>query len=324
MAPSPTSPARAAQGERLQKVLASAGLGSRRQCEELIVEGRVEIDRKVVTELGTRVDPSEHEIRFDGEPLISSGKKVYLALHKPTGVLCTNRDPSGRPRAVDLVPPSEGRLFTVGRLDMSSEGLVLLTNDGDLANRLAHPRYGIRKVYQVQVAGEVVPDTIARLRKGFHLAESFCRAVDVRLKSAHKKSSMLEMVLDEGRNREVRRMLARCGHKVQRLIRVAIGPLRLADMPSGAYRPLTKRELELLRDPPANTRTSSDSKSESESKSTAKPTGPARRKPGRPAGGSFAGSGPAKRGTGYAGARKTSGARKTPVGQTARKSRRAR
>ena len=130
--------------QRLQKVLAAAGVGSRRQCEELITSGRVEVDRRVVTELGTRVDPLTQQIRVDGEPL-RKAKLEYYAVNKPVGVLCTNRDPSGRPRVVDHVPPSNARLFTIGRLDLHSDGLILVTNDGELANRLTHPRYGVGK-----------------------------------------------------------------------------------------------------------------------------------------------------------------------------------
>ena len=138
----PRRPTPTTGGERLQKVLAAAGLGSRRQCEELITTGRVEIDRVVVTELGTRVDPLRQQVRVDGMPL-ARPKLVYYAVNKPVGVLCTNRDPSGRPRVVDLVPGRDARLFTIGRLDLHSEGLILVTNDGELANRLTHPRYGV-------------------------------------------------------------------------------------------------------------------------------------------------------------------------------------
>ena len=139
-------------GDRLQKVLAAAGLGSRRQCEELITTGRVEVDRKVVTQLGTRVDPAAQDIRVDGESL-SLGRRVYYAVNKPKGVVSTNRDPGRRPRVIDLVPNQDIRLFAIGRLDLNSEGLILVTNDGELANRLTHPRYGVQKVYLAQVVG---------------------------------------------------------------------------------------------------------------------------------------------------------------------------
>jgi 23S rRNA pseudouridine2605 synthase len=233
------------QGERLQKVLATAGVGSRRQCEELILAGRVDVDGSVVTELGTRVDPDRQRIRLDGVRL-SRPKRVCYALNKPPGVVCTNRDPSGRPRAVDLIPAGGQRLFTVGRLDLSSEGLILVTNDGELANQLAHPRYGVRKTYRVLVAGHPTRETVAGLRRGVRLAEGMARVADVQIKRRHKQNTMLEMVLDEGRNREIRRVLARLGHKVLRLVRVAIGPIRLGNLPPGAYRRLRLQEIRSL------------------------------------------------------------------------------
>jgi 23S rRNA pseudouridine2605 synthase len=234
------------QGERLQKVLAAAGLASRRDAEELILEGRVEIDGQVVTELGTRVDLHHQEISVDGESL-SRPKLVYFAVHKPAGVVSTARDPAGRPRVIDLLPPDAGRVFNVGRLDLESEGLILVTNDGELANQLTHPRHGVKKVYEVQVAGQPEPEVLAQLRKGVYLAEGFARAVNIRVKGRRKNSTILEMVLDEGRNREVRRLFARVGHKVQRLTRIAVGPLRLGEMPRGAVRRLTPEEVRKLR-----------------------------------------------------------------------------
>ena len=234
-----------AGGERLQKVLASAGIASRRECEELIREGRVEVDRQVVTGLGTRVDPRRQEIRVDGETL-SRPKLVYFAVNKPTGVVSTSRDPAGRPRVIDLLPPNAPRVFAVGRLDTSSEGLILVTNDGELANRLTHPRHGVEKIYQVQVAGQVEREVLAQLHRGIHLAEGIAHAKHVRIKSRRKRSTILEMVLDEGRNREIRRLLARAGHKVERLKRVAVGPVRLGDLPAGAVRPLSRKEIDSL------------------------------------------------------------------------------
>ena len=231
--------------ERLQKVLAAAGLGSRRNCEELITTGRVEVDRQVVTQLGTRVDPLRQEIRVDGERLPDPKRVVYM-LSKPVGVVTTNFDPDGRPRVVDLVP-GEQRLFAIGRLDRMSEGLILVTNDGELANLLAHPRYGVEKKYLVQVAGVPTPDTIDKLRRGIGLAEGMARAQHVHMKSQHKQSAVLEMVLDEGKNREIRRMLAHLGHKVHQLKRVAVGKLSLGDLLPGQWRQLAWSEVEALR-----------------------------------------------------------------------------
>jgi 23S rRNA pseudouridine2605 synthase len=232
-------------GDRLQKVLAAAGIASRRECEQLILEGRVEVDRQVVTRLGTRVDPQRQEIRIDGEAL-PRPKLEYFAVNKPEGVVSTSRDPSGRPRVIDLLPPNTPRAFCVGRLDISSEGLILVTNDGELANGLTHPRHGVEKIYHVQVAGQVERDVLTQLHRGMHLAEGFAHAKHVRIKSRRKRSTILEMILDEGRNREIRRLLARVGHKVQRLKRVAVGPVRLGELPTGAVRPLSKKEIDSL------------------------------------------------------------------------------
>lgn len=236
--------AAAGSTERLQKVLAAAGVASRRQCEELIVAGRVEVDREVVTKLGTCVDATRQEIRVDGTPL-RKPRRYYYAVNKPVGVVSTNSDPAGRTRVIDLVPGHQ-RLFTVGRLDRSSEGLILVTNDGNLANRLSHPRYEIPKTYLVRVAGSPDQETLAKLRKGVHLAEGVAKAASVRVKNRHGRSTELEIVLQEGRNREIRRVLARVGHKVQQLRRIAIGPIRLARLDTGEWRKLTREEVEQL------------------------------------------------------------------------------
>jgi 23S rRNA pseudouridine2605 synthase len=231
-------------GMRLQKALAEAGIGSRRKCEELILAGRVEVDGRVVGELGTRVDPQTQQIRVDGD-LLKRSRRMYFAVNKPTGVVSTNRDPAGRPRVIDLVNVDE-RLFPIGRLDASSEGLIIVTNDGALANNLAHPRYGVDKTYLVQVAGSPASDQLEQLRRGIHLAEGFVRVERLQVKKRLKQSAVLEMVLNEGKNREIRRVMARLGHKVLRLKRIAIGTLRLGELPVGAYRPLTVQEVRRL------------------------------------------------------------------------------
>ena len=242
----PPSGAGSTAGQRLQKVIAAAGIASRRECEALITAGRIEVDRQMVTELGTRVDPSRQEVRIDGVPLPKS-RLVYYAVNKPAGVISTNRDPSGRPRVIDLVPSRGTRLFAIGRLDVSSEGLILVTNDGELANRLTHPRYGVAKTYRVQVAGRPAPRILAQLRRGVRLAEGLARAEQVRIKSHHKESTILEMVLREGRNREIRRVLAKVGHKVLKLTRIAVGPVRLGKLPPGECRRLSRQEITALR-----------------------------------------------------------------------------
>jgi len=230
---------------RLQKVMARAGIGSRRHCEELIAAGRVEIDSRTVTELGTKVLPDQ-EVRVDGVSL-TRPRNIYYLVNKPTGVVSTNHDPAGRTRVVDLLPPSGERLFTVGRLDMSSEGLILVTNDGELANRLAHPRFGVEKTYQVLVAGYPDNEVLASLRRGVHLAEGLARAAFVRVKKPLKQSTILEIVLKEGKNREIRRVLAKVGHKVLRLKRIAIANLKLGMLPPGDFRRLTSEEVRALR-----------------------------------------------------------------------------
>ncbi len=233
------------RGDRLQKAMAAAGIGSRRDCEQLILQGRVEVDGDVVTELGTRVVVGQQDVRVDGQPLANPKLKYYL-VNKPPGVVSTHRDQDGRLRVIDLVPP-EGHLFTVGRLDRSSEGLMLVTNDGELANRLAHPRYGVAKTYRVTVAGYPTPDALKQLRRGVWLADGRVRVAGLHVKKRHRNNTILEMVLTEGRNREIRRMAAKIGHKVLELKRVALGPLTLGDVPPGAFRELTKGELRALR-----------------------------------------------------------------------------
>ena len=241
-APEPSTPR---DDQRLQRVLAAAGFGSRRECETFILEGRVEVDGNPVTELGTRVDPNKQKIYVDGE-LVKQPKLQYFALNKPSGVVSTASDPTGRTRVIDLINTDQ-RVYNVGRLDKSSEGLILVTNDGELANRLTHPRYGVEKTYLVRVVGRPHNDKLKELRAGVYLAEGLVKVNRIRIKKRFKTVTELEIVLDEGRNREIRRLLAKIGHKVLNLRRVSIGPLRLADLPSGAHRRLTADEVKSLR-----------------------------------------------------------------------------
>jgi 23S rRNA pseudouridine2605 synthase len=234
-------------GIRLQRFLAATGLGSRRKCEEYIVAGRVSIDGQVVRDLGTRVEPSRQEVRVDTE-LVRRDPPRYFLLNKPRGYLCTNNDPAGRPRAIDLLPAGKLRLFTVGRLDEGSEGLILLTNDGELAHRLAHPRFQVPRTYGVQVAGRPTPRIFAALKEGLYFHEGRFHVHWVRRVGTKGNSTFLEVGLSHGQNREIRRLFARVGHKVMRLRRVAFGPLRLGRLGEGHFRPLTSSELSEIRD----------------------------------------------------------------------------
>src|SRR6516164_7958493 len=231
--------------ERLNKFLAHAGVGSRRHCEELILAGRVSVDGQTVRILGTKVE-SEQQVCVDGQPLRAE-KPVYWLVHKPRGYLCTNHDPAGRPRAIDLVPHVPQRVYTVGRLDEASEGLLLLTNDGDLANRLMHPRFGVEKTYLVQVAGDATPEDCKQLLKGVWISEGHVKAKQVKREKKQGDSTWLRIVLDEGKNREIRRMLAKLDHKVLRLRRIALGAVPLGGLPSGKARRLSREEVESLR-----------------------------------------------------------------------------
>lgn len=234
------------QLERLHKVLAQTGLGSRRKCEILISSGRIFVDGKRVTKLGQKVDPESNEIYCDGEPLKRQKKKYYL-LNKPKGYVCTNADKSSSPRAIDFLSHIEQRIYTVGRLDKDSEGLIILTNDGELANLLSHPRYEVEKVYRVEVRGRISDIAIRSLRRGVWISPG--KASTTRIKVLRRKytSSTLEITLKEGKNREVRRILAKLGCPVVSLKRVRIGPLKGGPgLKIGRYRTLTKTEIRWL------------------------------------------------------------------------------
>jgi 23S rRNA pseudouridine2605 synthase len=231
--------------ERLNKLLAHAGVGSRRRCDEFIAAGRVTVDGNTVRELGAKVEPTQ-AIRVDDQP-IRTESRVYWLVNKPRGHLCTNHDPAGRPLAIDLVPKVHERVYTVGRLDEDSEGLLLLTNDGDLANRLMHPRYGVEKTYWVQVAGTPTSGDIGRLLRGVWLSEGHVRARRVKRLRKQGESTWLEIVLSEGKNREIRRMLAKLGHKVMHLKRLSLGPVRLGHLGKGKARRLSPKEVAALR-----------------------------------------------------------------------------
>jgi 23S rRNA pseudouridine2605 synthase len=235
------------QPQRLAKILAAAGIDARRKCEEYVTSGRVTVDGEVVTDLAFRADPYSQKIELDGEK-IKLHRKVYFVLNKPRGVVCTNFDPAGRPRVIDLFPQFKERLFTIGRLDEESEGLLLVTNDGELANRMAHPRYRVPKFYLCHVKGVPSSETLADLKRGMYFEEGRFSVEGARLKKVVGDSAYLDIVLNEGQNREIRRLMARVNHKVMRLKRVGFGPIRLGDLPAGAFRPLTVPEVNLLND----------------------------------------------------------------------------
>ncbi|HEX2272680.1 MAG TPA: pseudouridine synthase [Acidimicrobiales bacterium] len=228
------------RGERLQKVLAAAGLGSRRACEDLIAEGRVTVDGEVAA-LGRRVDPETARIAVDGVPVTVRPGVVHYLLNKPAGVVTTATDPQGRPTVVELVP-AEPRVFPVGRLDADTEGLLLLTNDGDLAHRLTHPSFGVEKEYLAEVEGTPTRGELRRLREGVQLDDGPTAPARVTLVAPN----VVRIAIHEGRKRQVRRMCEAVGHPVVRLVRTRIGPLADRRLPPGQWRPLTPAEVRAL------------------------------------------------------------------------------
>jgi 23S rRNA pseudouridine2605 synthase len=231
------------EGVRLQKVLAAAGLASRRASEILIGEGRVEVNGRVVTEQGRRVDPEHDVIRVDGSRIPPPRRHVYLVLNKPRGVVSTMDDPEGRRTVADFIPERKGRVFHVGRLDTDTDGLLIVTNDGDLAQRLAHPSYEVPKTYLAEVTGVVNAATVRRLREGITLDDGPVRPSSVTLVSTAAEKSLIKITLQEGRNHIVRRTMEAVGHPVRRLSRTGIGPVRLGNLKIGEVRELTRDEL---------------------------------------------------------------------------------
>ncbi len=229
-------------GVRLQKILAAAGLGSRRHCEELIGAGRIEVDGEVVRRFGARVDPRTQVIRFDGRRIPASEDLVYLALNKPAGVVSTMSDDRGRRTIADLIADRSERLFHVGRLDYETEGLILLMNDGELAHRLAHPRYGVLKTYLAEVPGPLPRDLGRRLTTGIELDDGTVSADRFRVVEQAGPRVLVEVTLHEGRKHIVRRMLAETGHPASRLVRTRVGPVNLGSLRPGASRRRTTAE----------------------------------------------------------------------------------
>jgi pseudouridine synthase len=242
--------------ERIQKVLASAGVASRRNVEEMVVEGRIAVNGHIPRELPVMIDPEKDTVEIDGERIRlrdrSGGKRWYLLMNKPKGVYSTNVAQGEQTRAIDLLGPSfPGRVYPVGRLDADSKGLLLLTNDGDLTNRLTHPRYGVSKTYRAIVDGSVNPAALEQLQKGIWLADKQGQGFKtgrsfIRVIKRMREKSVLEITIREGRNRQVRRMLAGVGHKVKDLTRIKMGPLTLEGLKPGQFRELTPREVKEL------------------------------------------------------------------------------
>lgn len=243
----------AARGVRLHKAMADAGVGSRRACEKLIAEGRVTVNGDLVTEMPAWVDPDADRVEVDGRGIARRRRpgRLYLMVNKPRNVICTNHDPEGRKRVVDLAPHRE-RLFCVGRLDAESTGMVILTNDGALTEKLTHPRHEVPKTYQVTVKGELTPEAVEKLTRGVVLADreggaARAKAASVEVKRRDRDSTVLQITLREGRNREIRRMMARLGYRVKKLRRIAIGPVALKGVGSGQWRELSRGEVAALR-----------------------------------------------------------------------------
>jgi 23S rRNA pseudouridine2605 synthase len=231
--------------ERLQKVLAAAGVGSRRACEDLIFRRRVTVNGRIA-KLGDKVDPAKAEIHVDGQRVVTDTKLVYLAMNKPRGVVSSMDDEKGRTELADFLGHFEQRIYHVGRLDADSEGLLLLTNDGDLTHKLMHPSYEVPKTYLAEVAGPLPRSVGRQLLAGIELEDGPAKVDAFKLVDTLGKTAQIEIVLHEGRKHIVRRMLAEVGHPVSRLIRTAVGPIRLGDMRPGRFRHLTNAEVAAL------------------------------------------------------------------------------
>ncbi len=232
--------------QRLHRYLASCGLGSRRACEELILAGRVTVDGEPVTQLGLSVDGGKEDVRLDGKRVFPE-PVAYYVLHKPVGYVSTTSDEHGRPTVLDLIPENGRRLFVAGRLDLDSEGLMLITNDGELTNLLTHPRYGVPKTYRVTVAGKLTWKELRRLREGVELEDGLATAVEVGLIRCARTASKADVTVGSGRTRRGWRMFAQLGREVRRLRRGRMGLLELGRLPRGSLRPPRLRELEYLR-----------------------------------------------------------------------------
>jgi pseudouridine synthase len=232
--------------ERLQKVIAHAGIVSRREAERLITEGRVAVNGCIVTQMGTKVDPARDKVKVDGRLVKSFPGKVYVLMNKPAGYVSTLKDPQERPVVTDLLDRINTRVFPVGRLDYDAEGVLLLTNDGELAHRLQHPRYGISRTYEVKVKDVPANSELSSLRKGVRLEDGITLPAKAKFLKKTTKNCWLKITLYEGKNRQVKRMCAAIGHPVLKIKRVSLGPLSLGDVKRGTYRHLTRDEVKEL------------------------------------------------------------------------------
>lgn len=230
---------------RLQKFLADAGVASRRASEKLIAEGHVTVNGKVAQELGTKVDPARDRVAVDGRPL-KQKRKLYVAINKPPRYICSRTDPENRRSLSSILPGEWDNLYSVGRLDYNSEGLIFYTNDGEFSLRLTHPRYGVEKKYMVTVKGEVTPEMLHRFTKGVFSGDELLRIQKGRLLKSNKSHSVVEVILREGKNREIRRLFESERLEVERLQRVQIGPIKLGQLPLGKWRTLTEQEIKSL------------------------------------------------------------------------------
>lgn len=234
--------------ERLQKILSRAGISSRRAAEKIILEGRVTVDGKIISELGTKADAEKNKICVDGKILNFDEEKIYLLLNKPKNFLCTVKDDRGRKTVLDLIPEISARIYPVGRLDFDSEGLILLTNDGELTNLLLHPKFKIKKTYRAKIFGDLTEEKIKKLRAGVELDDGLTAPAEVFLISREKNFSVVEITIHEGRNRQIRRMFAAVGCEVKKLKRIKFANLTLKGVGVGKFRRLTSAEVtELLK-----------------------------------------------------------------------------
>jgi len=233
--------------ERLQKIISRAGISSRRKAEELIIDGRIKVNNEIITELGSKADITKDKITFDGEPISSPENRVYLVLNKPSGYICSRTDPENRPTVLDLIKNVDERIFPVGRLDYDTEGLLVLTNDGAFSQILQHPSSNIPRTYLVKVKELPKEEDLARLREGIHIDNLKTNKVKIKIVNKLPKNTWLEVVLWEGRNRQIKKMFEAIGHRSLRILRTDFGPISLKNLAQGSYRFMNRKEINEVR-----------------------------------------------------------------------------